>query len=239
MAVHRIVQPLRTGELRLGDRLLSERKLADRLGISRSTIRKALTLLVEEGVLEPLPGQGSERGLRVKSSVLPSGLLAGGFEPRSLSAISDALEARRMLEPRVAQLAAFVANEDDFSRLEEMLEQQRGAIDDPFLLRRLDAQFQLLIAAATHNQTVMVMMSALYECLELTRSPSLQPFEAERTIALHRRTVDALMTRDPDVVARVMDEHLALNEAAWERETGRRLQHGWGRVALLADDQPA
>jgi GntR family transcriptional regulator, transcriptional repressor for pyruvate dehydrogenase complex len=224
MALHRIVEPLRTGELRLGDRLPSERKLAIESGLSRSTIRKALSLLIEAGVLEPVPGQGSERGLVVKSNVLPPGLLAGGFEPLSLAEISGVLEARRMLEPRVAQLAAVVATDDDFSRLEEMLQEQLAA-NDPFLLRRLDAQFHLLIAAATQNHTVMVMMHALYERLELTRSPSLQPGEAQKTLALHRRTLDALKTRDPHLVAAVMDEHLALNEAAWERETGRRLRY--------------
>lgn len=225
MALHRIVEPLRTGALRLGDRLPSERKLAIESGLSRSTIRKALSLLIEAGVLEPVLGQGSERGLVVKSNVLPAGLLAGGFEPLSLAEISGVLEARRLLEPRVAQLAAVVASDDDFSRLEEMLHEQELAMNDPFLLRRLDAQFHLLVAAATHNQTVMVMMHALYERLELTRSPSIQPREVQRTLAVHRRTVNALKSRDPQLVATVMDEHLALNEAAWERETGRSLRH--------------
>ena len=153
--------------------------------------------------------------------MFPPGLLGGNFETLSVAEIASVLEARRTLEPRVAQLAALVATGDDFDRLAEMIARQRAVVDDPFRLRRLDSEFHLMIAEATHNRTVMLMMHTLYERLELTRHPTVQPDEATRTLDVHERTLAALMSRNPETVEQVMDEHLAVMEEAWERETGR------------------
>jgi DNA-binding FadR family transcriptional regulator len=120
----------------------------------------------------------------------------------------------------VAQLATLVATHEDFERLEDMIATQRRAVDDPYRLRRLDAQFHLMIAEAAHNRTVMLMMHALYERLELTRHPTIQPDEGAHTLDVHERTLSALMSRDPEAVERMMDEHLSVMEDAWERETG-------------------
>lgn len=223
--IDRLVEPLRSGGLRVGDRLPSERTTAEQLMVSRGTVRKGLRELVAQGVLESVEGRGSDRGLRVKSSVLPPRLL-GRTDVLPIAEISGVLEARRVLEPRVAQLAALAAHDEDFERIENILREQRAAADDIHLLRRLDAQFHLAIAASTHNRTIMIMMHALYERLELTRYPSIQPNESTMTLDMQERTLRALRSRDPDIVDAVMDEHLAIMESAWERETG----HSFKRV---------
>src|SRR5215211_5734438 len=122
--VERIAEPIRLGRLRFGDRLPAERALAQQLGVSRETVRKAVRALVDAGVLEVTSGRGSRSGIHVRSDLIPPELLHG---PASLpiGEISGVLEARRLFEPRVAQLAGLLATEDDFAELQGVVDLQR------------------------------------------------------------------------------------------------------------------
>ena len=114
LVVERIVEPIRLGRLRYGDRLPSERALAQQLSVSRETVRKAVRTLVDAGVLEVTSGRGSMSGIHVRSDLIPPELLPGPARV-PIGEISGVLEARRVFEPRVAQLAGLLATEDDFA----------------------------------------------------------------------------------------------------------------------------
>ena len=115
--VERIVEPIRLGRLRYGDRLPSERALAQQLGVSRETVRKAVRTLSEAGVVEVTSGKGSMSGIHVRSDLIPPELLHGPARV-PIGEISGVLEARRLFEPRVAQLAGLLATEEDFAALQ-------------------------------------------------------------------------------------------------------------------------
>jgi GntR family transcriptional regulator, transcriptional repressor for pyruvate dehydrogenase complex len=220
--VERIVEPIRLGQLRFGDRLPSERTLAQQLGVSRETVRKAVRMLVEAGVLEVTSGRGSLSGIHVRSDLIPPELLHGPARV-PIGEISGVLEARRVIEPRVAQLAGLLATEDDFAAMQEIIDAQHELAGDPQRVRDLDPPFHLAIARATHNATIVALIQTLFQRLEVAKRFSIEPGEAPRAIEIHERTLAALMSRNLDAIEITMDDHLSILEHAWERESGRAL----------------
>jgi len=226
-AVAQIAEKVRAGELHVGDRLPSERELAARMQISRPTLREAIKVLTEARVLEVRRGQAG--GIFVASELVPRELLRTTTQMR-VSEVAGVLEARRLLEPRVAQLAAVHAGEDDFTAMEATIERQRELAGSKEFLRhedlflQLDAKFHLAIARATRNSTIVSLMRSLFRRLEIARDMAVHaPLVPEWVIEIHERTLSAIRAADFDVIDEVMDEHLAQLEQIWERETGRGL----------------
>jgi GntR family transcriptional repressor for pyruvate dehydrogenase complex len=226
-AVDQISEMIRMGELGRGDRLPSERDLAAAMQISRATVREAIRVLADAAVLEVKPG--SNGGIFVLSDYIPIELLRSKSDLR-LDEVAGVLEARRLLEPRVAQLAALNVRDEDFAAMAKIIEAQKALLaegdvlanEDRFL--QLDTQFHLRIARATSNRTIVSLMRSLLRKLEIARDLAIrEPPVAEWVIDVHERTLNAIRSADHERIEAVMDEHLAAMEQAWERATGRSL----------------
>jgi GntR family transcriptional regulator, transcriptional repressor for pyruvate dehydrogenase complex len=224
-AADQIAEKVRAGELRTGDRLPGERSLAAQMEISRPTLREAVKVLVDAGVLEVRRGPGG--GMYVATDVVPTDLVRHSASLR-LAEIAAVLEARRLLEPRVAQLAAERATDEDFEALERSIDAMRRLVDggwhprheDRFL--QLDVQFHLALARAAGNPTVETLMRMLFRQLEIARDMAMHvPLVPEWTIGIHERTLAALRNGEPDEVEAVMDEHLGQLERTYEGEPDR------------------
>jgi GntR family transcriptional regulator, transcriptional repressor for pyruvate dehydrogenase complex len=221
--VAELSERIRGGELRFGDPLPAERTLAAQLDVSRTTLRKGIRILADAGVLEIHSGVGSKSGTVVRSELVPAELLGRPAPP--IAEISGVLQARRLLEPRVAQLAGFAATEDDLEAIGEVIQRQREAAEagDVDGVRQLDPSFHLAIARATHNETVVVLMEALLRRLDLPRQPAIVEGEARWTVEIHERTLAAIAGRDPFRIEVTMDEHLRMLERSWQQESGAGL----------------
>jgi len=226
-AVEQIAERVKSGDLAVGQRLPSERELAGQMRISRPTLREAVKTLTEAGVLEVR--RGPSGGAFVASELVPRELLRTTTDIR-VGEVAGVLEARRLLEPRVAQLAAVHAGEDDFAAMHATIERQRelaGARDflrheDLFL--QLDLKFHLAMARASRNSTVVQLMRDLFRRLEIARDMAVHaPLVPDWVIDIHERTLAAIRAADFELIDEVMDEHLAQLEQIWERETGRGL----------------
>jgi DNA-binding FadR family transcriptional regulator len=224
-ALQQIADKLRGGELHVGDRLPSERDLAMQMQISRPTVREAVKALADAGVLEVRRGQSG--GIFVRSELVPRELLKLGWEVR-VGEVAGVLEARRLLEPRVAQLAAVHAQPEHFAAMQKTIDRQSELAGKSDFLRhedlflQLDLAFHLGIAKSTGNSTVVTLMRSLFRRLEIARDMAMHaPTVPEWTIGVHRRTLDAIRSSDFGRIEEVMDEHLAQLEQVWERETGR------------------
>ena len=224
-AADQIAEKVRTGDLRTGDRLPGERSLAAQMEISRPTLREAVKVLVDAGVLEVRRGPGG--GMYVATDVVPTDLVRHSASLR-LAEIAAVLEARRLLEPRVAQLAAERATEEDYEALERSIEAMRRLVDggwhprheDRFL--QLDVQFHLALARAAGNPTVETLMRMLFRQLEIARDMAMHvPLVPEWTIGIHERTLAALRSGEAIEVEAVMDEHLGQLERTYEGEPDR------------------
>src|SRR5918994_2108670 len=137
-------------------------------------------------------------------------------------------EARRLLEPRVAQLAAVHASEEDFAAMAALIERKRALakaddfLENEDLFLQLDLKFHLAMARATRNSTVVQLMRSLFRRLEIARDMAVHaPLVPDWVISIHERTLAAIRSADFPLIDEVMDEHLAQLEQIWERETGR------------------
>lgn len=211
-AAEQIASKVRAGELRRGDKLPPERELALVMEISRPTLREAVRILVDAGVLEVRRGPGG--GMFVAGDVVPVELVRERSVLR-LEELADVLEARRLIEPGVARLAAQRATDDDLRPLQRSIEEMReicvrgyvAADEERFL--QLDMQFHLALARAAGNPTVATLMRSLLRQLEIARDMAMHlPLVPEWTMEIHERTLDAVRSGDLDHVSEVMDEHL-------------------------------
>jgi DNA-binding FadR family transcriptional regulator len=141
-----------------------------------------------------------------------------------VSEVAGVLEARRLFEPRVAQLAALYATDADFDAMQETITLQRAAIADRARSLQLDLRFHLLLARATKNPTVVSLMRSLLRELEIARDMALHDAhgESELAIAIHERTLKAVKRGDEAEIDTAMDEHMRFLERIWEEESGRR-----------------
>jgi GntR family transcriptional regulator, transcriptional repressor for pyruvate dehydrogenase complex len=211
-AAEQIAELVRSGELRRGDKLPPERELAVRMEISRPTLREAVRVLLDAGVVEVRRGPGG--GIFVAGDVVPVELVRRRSSDR-LGEVAAVLEARRIVEPGVVQLAAARATEDDLAACERSVAAMREicargyvpADEDRFL--QLDMQFHLALARAARNPTVEALMRTLFRQLEIARDMAMHlPTVPEWTIDIHERTLAAVRSGDASAVAEVMDEHL-------------------------------
>lgn len=193
------------GELRPGDRMPTERDLAETFGVSRTVIRDAIKILSGRGVLDVKHGVG----IFVSGShdATDNGIII--FEPNELN-IRDAFETRQALEPKAAGWAAERADEAHIDRLRDILDDAWRHKDDMSVLSERDSQFHVAIAEASQNLVLLKVMWTLLGVLKETRRTSLKiPNRAIKSLDEHAAIVDAIAARDPDRAQECMKEHLS------------------------------
>jgi DNA-binding FadR family transcriptional regulator len=246
-AMDQIVTAIRVGDLKVGEKLPPERDLAGTMRVSRPTLREALKVLTDAGLLRARRGAGG--GVFVASDQISAELLSRGAELR-VSQVSGVLQARRLLEPRVAQLAAITGAEADFEAMQRTIDLQSSEPGNRDRFVELDQRFHLVMARATRNSTVMELMTSLIKRLEIAYDMIYRKsHEPDKGIALHEETLAAILSRNHDRIAIAMDNHLAFLEDIWELESGRAplidpptallsgdvLGNSFGRVGVAGD----
>ena len=219
--VDQLVDNLRAELIHEGEFLPSERTLASVMGVSRRTIREAVRVLAEAGVVEVLPG--SAGGIRVLSMWVPSELSREPAAAPQADRIFEVLEARRTLEPRIAQLAGVRGTDEHFDAMRRSIDLQWKNQDDRRKISQMNGRFHRLMWRAAGNETLEATMRLIYRELEVGFDMTIRtPSDTTISIQLHERTLEALMRGDSEEIAEVMDEHLAYLEGICESVLGRR-----------------
>lgn len=185
-------------------RLPPERELAAQLKISRGTLRQVLDELEAEGLIWRHVGQGTFIGTR--QPAVKRSRITRFTNP------DEVMEARLLLEPRLAAMAAFRASAEDVARMEYCLRKSEAA-GTTASFELWDGRLHRAIAEAARNH----MLLALFDHLNAVRDDDLwgrlktASFNRPRKLgymAQHRDLVDAIRQRNAASAEKIMQAHL-------------------------------
>jgi GntR family transcriptional repressor for pyruvate dehydrogenase complex len=224
--VRQVKQLIGEGRLKTGDRLPPERELAEKFVVSRTSVREALRALESLGFIEIRAGEGTfVRAVSVDALVGPLALMMTSQR----EAIGELFEARRVLEPAIAALAASRATPDEIQDMERILESQAREVTAGRTGLAEDAAFHTAIGAAAHNHAITRIVHAIMDLLTQSREESLNtPGRPTRSHQDHRRILQAIAKRNPSAARQAMLDHLVaveglvLGTASERGERGRR-----------------
>lgn len=193
-------------KLQPGDKLPAERELAEKLGVSRSSIRDAMRRLQLIGLVEPRQGAGT-----VVREISPETLVSplANVISHKRQLVSELLDFRMMLEPPLAARAAEHASPEQVSQMEEILSRQATLLQAGHLAVEEDAEFHYCIAQASGNSVVLKVLDVLMDLLRETRSQSLQTEgRPMKSLAGHKRILAAIKRRDGVGAETAMRQHI-------------------------------
>ena len=167
--VERLRELIDVQELRPGDRLMSERELAERLGVSRTSVRQALTALEVMGLVDVRHGGGVFLA-RALDDVLPSLATQLVHSHEQLPAV---VEVREAIETQTARLAARRRSDEDLREMHEALARMEAAIDSNGDPASADAEFHTAIVNAAGNPLLVQLWAELSDSIDQTRRASL------------------------------------------------------------------
>ena len=201
--VERLLQAIRLGVVGAGERLPSERELAERLGVSRVTLREAIRALSDAGYVESRRGR---YGGTFVHDTLPAPPEPGGKV--DTVSLEDTLSLRYVLETGAAEMAAARSlSPADRQHLTGTLAEAAGADLDDY--RRKDSRLHLAIAEVTASGSLTTAMADARSRVNqlLDRIPLLPP-NLEHSNAQHEAIVDAILAGDAPAARRAMAEHI-------------------------------
>ncbi len=200
------------GILRPGERLPAEREMAERLGVSRPSLRDAISELQEQGLLTAKAGSGIYVAEVLGSAFSPALIrLFGSHE----EAVFDYLSFRRDMEGLAAERAARMGSESDLKVVQTIFEKMEAAHarNAPEDEANLDAQFHMAIIEASHNVVMLHMMRSMFDLLRQGVFYNRQMMFNQRTtreaiLDQHRAINTALQARDPEGAREAVQRHL-------------------------------
>lgn len=214
-----------------GQRLPSERDLAERLGVSRPSLREALIALEVEGHVEIRMGSGIYLGPGGVSDLLR----ADDDSPMEL------LEARRIIESAIAEQVAAQVTPELVAALDDNLRQMAAAMNRTPLAIRIDAAFHDLIASGLGNSVLTGLTAQMFQKrLTPIFARYSAHFEGPRTwsgaLAEHRAIRDALAARDAAAARAAMHHHLTQSQRRFNESVLGEQPGEPAEAATLQDD---
>jgi GntR family L-lactate dehydrogenase operon transcriptional regulator len=197
-------------------RLPAERQLAAQLGVSRNSLREALAMLVNEGLLVSRRG-GGFRALAARSVVGAEHRSAAENAARRRPDYSfDILEARHAIEASTAWHAAMRATDAEKERIRLCFEATQS--EDPDLASQADVRFHLAIAEASHNVVLLQTMRGFFDLLQSSVKQSRQrmylvPPVFARLTEQHQAVMEAIFAGDAEGARQAMMAHLGFVHA--------------------------
>ncbi len=206
--VNRVQQQILSGELKPGDKLPTERDMAERLGVGRNSVREAMRALEIIGITESRQGGGNY--IRTGSG--------GLFEPLSMMVkmnncpFADVIEFRRMLETETAVLAAKRITPERSSRLRNVMKEMSGQLSEKRILE-LDKEFHFMLAEFSDNFLFTTFYHAISRIFETFIQDARQVVmlrnteNQEKLFQLHCAVCEAVAQGNPNAAAKAVENH--------------------------------
>ncbi|WP_087135059.1 transcriptional regulator GlcC, partial [Caballeronia arationis] len=213
VVVERIEKLIVDGVLKQGQTLPSERRLTEKLGVSRTSLREGLKILRARGLIETSQGKGSFIAkLTAEPAQTPMMHLLGS-QPRTLY---DLLEVREMLEAESARLAALRGTPADYILITRRYDEMVAAHPqetDASTHARLDHAFHLAICEASHNPVLVHTLATLNDLMLSSVFASVNNLyhrEAQKRIIdrQHARLFNAVTGKLPEQARRAASQHI-------------------------------
>ncbi|MDQ3157274.1 MAG: FCD domain-containing protein [Actinomycetota bacterium] len=201
----RITMWINENGLNPGDKLLPERDLAKRLGVSRATVSQALVALEVIGVVAVRHGDGAVITDRSGSTKIMDALR------EHAKRLPEIIDARDALETKIAGLAAARRTDDDLEKIDEALGIMEKDVEEGGRGVRGDELFHAAVTTAAHSSLLSKMMAEISDLILETRIESLsQPGRPRDSLAAHRRIAEAIEAGEPEVAAAAMHAHVEM-----------------------------
>jgi DNA-binding FadR family transcriptional regulator len=201
-----LAKAIAAGEYDIGQRLPSERELAQAFKVSRPTVREAIIALELDGLVEVRLGSG----VYVVNRQSP-----GGKEAAKDIGPFELLEARRAIEGEACALAAVRIDDAQLEELSALIAQMRddNQHNEILMSEEADRRFHELIASSTQNSAILASVQMLWDAR--ARSPQSHSMDdkvrargLKPPIEEHAAIVRALKRRDPEAARRAMHKHI-------------------------------
>lgn len=203
---NRILAMIKSGNLKAGDKLPTEKQMCLALGISRPPLREALKALTLMGILE------SRQGGRYMVTDLSPTRLVTPFNV--LLSVADAdlhqqFEARAAVELELVRLCVERATDEQRARIMFLAKDGAKSIDDPIGFRLLDAEYHQAINAGACNAILSTMSEGLYNvAIDARRVASATTGVIEVSIEQHCQVAEAICEGDSERAVQAYSEHL-------------------------------
>jgi GntR family transcriptional repressor for pyruvate dehydrogenase complex len=208
--ISQIQKLIQEGTLKPGDQLLPERKLSEKLGVSRTAIREALTALDSMGFIEITPGGGSYvKEIDIENVIEPLAIIM----LKEKEDVLQLLEAREILETEIIKLAAKRATSNDISRVYRAAREMENDAKNNRDADNSDVNFHLEIAMSSHNDVLYNIMNMMAKLMKEVYGPSRKKLLSDKQMVQmfcdqHSDMCKAIADGDENKAAQLIQEHL-------------------------------
>lgn len=215
--INQIIDMITQGIIKPGQRLPSERELAELMSVSRPSVREAMHALQYMGIIEIRSGEGTYLN---KDSTLVTDHFKLKYLLYKYSVI-ELRESRKILEKEIVSLAVERATEEDKNYLKQAFNQTLNSQDDAeqFFLAGFD--FHLALARAAHNEFLAVLLSTTRDLLIEEHGIFLrEKGQIKQAVISHEKILYAILEGKKEEATNEMMLHLKMIEDACDREMG-------------------
>ena len=203
---------LKIKEMKVGEKLPSERMLADEFGVSRNLLRESLQVLRDKGVIDILPGKGayvSDKQEERLAAYMENILFNNSDNWK------DVAEARRVIEIEACLKAVEMATDKDIQELERLYLLMEENTKNAKAFHEYDMAFHVQIAKASHNNIYAPLMMALFNISEKKMFPDTEtePMCIEAVQREHLAIIQALKNRDRQIIGQIIQKHFGTKES--------------------------
>ncbi len=209
--VDKIIKQIRSlissGQLQPGDKLPSERKLAERLGVGRTQVRDAIAKLDFYGILKTMPQSGTVvAGIGITAL---EGLITDVLKLED-SDFSDLVETRVLLETQAARTAAMRRTTDDIVNMKNALDAYEKKVKQGVPALEEDLLFHLKIAEAGRNSVLKSLMLIITPDIvkNFTKLDVCKDGRFYKSLEEHKVILEHIVNQEPELAAKAMEEHL-------------------------------
>ena len=205
--VSQIERAIFSGQFSAGDRLQSERELAEEFGVSRITVRDALRVLEARGLIRVKVGASGGAFVAESNADNVAESISTMILLRRMT-LSELAEARTVVEAATAELAAQRWGAEQLGRLEETVERGRRVVREGAPHTEASMDFHVALAEAARNELLSATVRAYRDLLMQTVHDMRDVRSARTTQKAHEEIIEAVRTRDGEGARRLMLAHL-------------------------------